>query len=318
MTKTFLQFFLFTLLFHTAGLAESASPPDLGAAPTTSPNINVKSDAISTSSTVPTLVANEPATSAPEIWNTCNSFDVFQKTVSYLKDQKELPFSTQQIYNAALEINKGCNGADRRFRRVFEMLNKSGVETKKCYDLALDFSKMSDQKTDNFMVLFKGLFLESKFNLDFMTAFKVSLQLSAGLPGRWEKIRLDFEQFQKFCTDASKLDLPIAVCAQWTLNLIKQEEKFPLGIYESFEKINTFLTTNKGPQLNVRDRLVLITEVLNYGPTAPENFKKALLWMNTLNGDGIDPAKAHRFALQIAKNSLLMEKETATEKAARK
>lgn len=252
------------------------------------------------------------------IAGTCNSFEVFQRSVNYLKQQKELPFSMPQIFKAAMEIDKGCNGADRRFQRVFEMLAKSGVDTQKSYEIALDFAKMTDEKTDNFMVLFKGLFLENKFDLDFKTAFKISLQLSAGLPAQWQKIRTDFESFLKFCTDVKKIELPIGICAEWTLSIMKQEEKFPQGIYPSFEKIHTFLTSRKGPQLNVKNRLELISEILAYGPKSPDNFQKALEWMNTLNGDGVEPEKAHKFALQIAKNSLPIERETDTEKAAKK
>lgn len=244
------------------------------------------------------------ATQVAETVPTCESFQVFKSTVDYLKTQKELPFTEPQILKAALDINKGCDGADKRFKKIFELLSRSGVSIKKCYELAVEFSHMNDQKTDNFTILFKGLFLDNKFDLDFMTAYKVSLQLSAALPKDWEKVQKDFSSFLDYCATSKSEELPIKICAEWTLSLLKHQSLYKDGLYPSFTLLNDYLLKRAGPQVPVKDRLNLITEVISYGPKAPSNFQKALEWLGSSKGAGLQPAKAHRLALEIAKNSL--------------
>lgn len=236
--------------------------------------------------------------------NTCESFQVFKDSVDYLKKQKLLPFGEPQILKASLEISKGCNGADKRFKKVFEVLVKSGVDIKKSYELAINFAKMSDAKADNFTVIFKGLFLENKFDLDFMTAYKLSLDLSASLPKDWEKVQREFRLFLDYCSSAKSEDLPIHLCAKWTLSLLKHEPQFSAGIYPSFDFLQTFLTKRPGPQLPVYERLKLIEQIVAYGPKAPQNFKKSLEWLGSRQGAGLPTGKAHQLALEIAKNSL--------------
>lgn len=260
--------------------------------------------------------AVSPATATPTAETTtppiltCDSFEVYKSTVDYIKKQKELPFTEPHILKAALEINKGCNGADKRFQKIFELLVKSGVSIKKCYELAVEFAHMNDQKTDNFSVLFKGLFLENKFDLDFMTAYKVSLELSAALPKDWEKIQKDFRAFLDYCSSSKSEELPIRLCAEWTLSIMKNEHLYHEGIFPSFFKLNEYLLRRSGRQVPVKDRLNLISKIMSYGPKAPENFQKALEWLGSPRGAGLPPAKAHRMALEIAKNSLKLEEPT--------
>lgn len=247
----------------------------------------------------------------------CNSSEVYKNTYNYLKKNKELPFNESQLLKAALEINKGCNGADKRFKRIFELLVKSGVSIRKCYELAVDFAQMKDQKADNFAMLFKGLFLENKFDLDFETAYKASLQLSAALPKDWEKVRTDFHAFLNYCADSKGEEVPLRTCAEWTLALLKHEDQYPLGIFASFKSLNSYLQGRRTVQLPVKDRLNLIREILAYGPKAPVNFQSSLDWLGSKAGPGLPPQKAHMLALEIAKNTLRAEFETETEKSLR-
>lgn len=255
-------------------------------------------------------VEQETIVSTPQFINTstpietCESFKVFKDAVDYIKAQKDLPFSEPNILKAALSISKGCNGADKRFKRTFELLTKSGVSIKKSFELAMDFAHMSEEKADNFAIFFTGLFLENKFDLDFMTAYKISLDLSSGLSQDWEKIRKDFRQFLNFCTGTKSDDIPIHLCAQWTMSMLKHEPLFKEGIYTPFSQLNGYLTQRSGQQIPIKDRLNLISEIISYGPQAPINFKRSLDWLGSSKGAKLPPGKAHRLALEIAKNSL--------------
>ena len=265
--------------------------------PVTPPAPNQKTEAASISS-------KEINNTSSVLPINCDSFKLYKDTVDYLKTQKELSFTEPQILKAALDINQGCDGADRRFKKVFELLLKSGVNIKKAYEIAVDFSKMNDQKTDSFTVLFRGLFLENNFDFDFLSAYRISLELSAAYPKDWEKLQKDFRAFLGYCQKSTVEELPIRVCAEWTLNLLKYEPLYQEGLYPTFNSLNSFLLKREGPQLPVRERLKLISEILSYGPKASPNFQQALNWLRSPQGAGLQPIKAHQLALQISKNSI--------------
>ncbi|MNT49525.1 hypothetical protein D3C72_1863860 [compost metagenome] len=143
------------------------------------------------------------------------------------------------------------------------------------------------------------------------------MQLSAALPQDWEKVRTDFRAFLNFCSDTKAEEVPLRTCAEWTLSLLKHEDQFPLGIFASFKSLNSYLLGRRSVQLPVKDRLILIREILAYGPKAPTNFQNSLDWLGSKRGPGLPPQKAHTLALEIAKNTLRADIETETEKSLR-
>lgn len=235
----------------------------------------------------------------------CKAHQNFKESFDYLKSRKDLPLNDTKILKAALSISKGCDGSATRFKKIFELLEKSGVDLKKSYELAMQFSSLSDAQTDNFVTLFKGLFLENRFDLDFNTSFKASLDLSAHMEKDWDKVRKDFNSFLKFCEESKKSELSIRTCAQWTLGLLKESNKFPDGVFASFEPLNSFLVNRKGLQLPIAERLQLTEEILKLGPSAPDSFKDSLLWLQSKDAPSLPPHQIWKLAFEISKNSSL-------------
>lgn len=248
-----------------------------------------------------------PETVDPMKFKTCQSHENFKAAFDYLKGRKDLPLNDNKILKAALSISEGCDGSAERFKKIFELLEKSGVDLKKSFELARDFAAMSDPQTDNFIILFKGLFLENKFDLDFQTAYRTALELSVFLPKDWLKVQKDFQSFLTFCDQQKNLPLPTQICARWTLQLLKFSDKFPSGIYSEFESFNSALVKLKGPQLPIQDRLNLTLKIFEYGEKAPPAFINSLKWSASKEAPPLSPEQAWRLALLVSQNAARTE-----------
>lgn len=247
--------------------------------------------------------AQQESPKIPENYIACKSADEFEQSVEYFRSEKTLELNDSQVVKWSLTIARGCTGALQRFKQIYELLNKSGVDLRKCVEMAASFSKKSDEQTKSFAGLFKTFFLENYFDLDFMTAFEVSEKLSQN-PAKSEYARKDFERLYKFCTDQNKLGLPFKNCAQYSLGLLKHYDLFPEGIYPSFEVTYLFLTTQAGAVLSVKEALETTSEVLAAGPLAPENFKRAFNYSVSKKGLDTSMKQSMRIALEVAKASL--------------
>lgn len=239
----------------------------------------------------------------PDNYTACKSAEEFQKSVEYFREEKNLSLNDKQIVTWSIKIARGCTGSLSRFKKVFELLIKSGVDLKKSVEMASDFSKRTDDQTDSFVGLFKTFFLENYFNLDFMTAFKLSNMLSEK-PSQAPFARKDFERLYKFCTDQDKLGLPFKQCAQYSMNLLEHYDLYPEGIYPFFEKIYLFLSTQAGATLSIAESLQMSSDVLTYGPLAPDNFKKAYLYSISKQGLSTSLKQGMRIALEVTKSSI--------------
>lgn len=248
-------------------------------------------------------VQNEPGPKLPENHIDCHSAEEFEKSVEYLRSEKILGLNDKQIVTWSLVIAKGCSGATARFKNVFDLLMKTGVDFRKTVELASSFSKKTDEQTHSFAGLFKTFFLENYFDLDFMTAYELSLKLSEN-PAKSEFARRDFEKLYKFCTGQDKLMLPFKSCAKYSLNLLKHYELYPEGIFPFFESTINFLTTRTGAVLNIKEALEITEDILAHGPLAPETFKRGYNY--AVNKKGLDTSakQGMRIALELAKISL--------------
>ena len=233
----------------------------------------------------------------------CRSASEFEQSVHFFREDKSLSLSDGQVVKWSLAIAKGCDGASQRFQDVFKLLDKSGVELHKSVEMASAFTTKSSEQTRAFVGLFKTFFLENYFDLDFMTAFNLSLKLSEN-PAKADFSRKDFENLYRFCTAQDKLGLPFKSCAQYSLTLLKDYSLYPEGIYPSFEKIFSFLISNSGVSLNVKEAMQIASEVLSYGPLAPDNFKQAYTFSVAKKGLDTSLKQGMKIALEVTKASL--------------
>lgn len=245
----------------------------------------------------------DPGPKLPENKIACKSAEEFESSVAYLRSEKTLGLNDKQVVTWSLVIAKGCAGAANRFKKVFDLFMKSGVDMRKTVELAASFSKKTDEQTNAFAGLFKTFFLENYFDLDFMTGYELSVKLSEN-PAKSEFAQKDFERLYKFCTGQDQLMLPFKACAKYSLNLLKHYDLYPEGIFNFFESSINFLTTKTGAVLNIKEALEITEEILGYGPLAPDTFKRAYNYSIDKKGLDTNAKQGMRIALELAKISL--------------
>lgn len=245
----------------------------------------------------------------PEGYIACKGSEEFEKSVDYFRGHKLLSLNDRQVVTWSLKVSKGCSGALSRFQRVFELLTESGVDLQKSVEMAVSFSEKSNEQTNSFVALFKTFFLDNYFDLDFMTAFNISLKISEN-PSRASVGQKDFERLYKFCTDHDKLGLPLRDCGKYSLGLIKHFELYPEGLFPSFENIYTFITSKSGAALNIKEALEMTDEILAYGPLAYDNFKKAYAFSLSKKGLQASIKQSMRIALEVSKSSMKEKEKT--------
>ncbi|MGZ3824488.1 MAG: hypothetical protein ACXVCR_05990 [Bdellovibrio sp.] len=246
---------------------------------------------------------SDPGPKLPDNYVACKSAEEFEKSIAYFRSEKSLGLNDKQIVTWSLVIAKGCSGASERFKKVFDLFTKSGVDLRKTVELAASFSKKTAEQTNAFAGLFKVFFLDNYFDLDFMTAYELSVKLSEN-PAKSEFARRDFEKLYKFCTGQDKLMLPFKACAQYSLNLLKHYDLYPEGIFPFFESSVMFLTSKTGAVLNIKEAMEITQEILAYGPLAPETFKRGYNY--SVDKKGLDTSfkQGMKVGLELAKISL--------------
>lgn len=206
----------------------------------------------------------------------CDTADEFRNTYHFLIKQNDLGFTEPQAVKGALKVAKNCTGAYERFSQVFRVLQKSGVDMKKTFEVALEYSGFDNERAKNFYVLFQKLFLENYLDIDFSTAYRISHELSKNYKGEPVKLRDDFVKIVKYCTSEKEFSLGKQLCLDLALRLTKFTELYPNGLYNDFRKFMTYIQTNKHLGFNLKEALNLSVRVLSNGPKAPKNFKQTV------------------------------------------
>ncbi|MBL7543096.1 MAG: hypothetical protein JNL11_04730 [Bdellovibrionaceae bacterium] len=206
----------------------------------------------------------------------CDTADEFRNSYLFLIKQSDLGFTEPQAVKGAIKIAKNCTGAFDRFSQVFRVLQKSGVDIKKTFDVALEYSSFDSERARNFYVLFQRLFLENYLDIDFTTAYRISHELSKDYKGDPAKLRDDFVKIVKYCTDDKEFGLGKKLCMELALKLTKYTELYPKGLYQDFQSFMTYIQTNKRLGFSLKEALNLAVRVLSKGPKAPRNFKKTI------------------------------------------
>jgi hypothetical protein len=206
----------------------------------------------------------------------CDTADEFKNTYQFLIKQEDLGFTEPQAIKAALKVAKHCSGAYERFSQVFRVLQKSGVDMKKTFEVALEYSSFETERARNFYVLFQKLFLENYLDVDFSTAYRISHELSKDYKGDPAKLRDDFVKIVKYCTDEKEFSLSKGLCLDLALRLTKYTELYPNGVYDEFRKFLTYVQTDKHLGFNLKEAINLCVRVLSKGPKASRNFKQII------------------------------------------
>ncbi|MFP5520453.1 MAG: hypothetical protein ACLGGX_11155 [Bdellovibrionia bacterium] len=234
----------------------------------------------------------------------CSPLNEFKQVHSYLKNQAGIELSETQVLKQSLLVTEGCRGSAQRFKRVYQTLEKSGVDIKKSIETALLMAKSSDAQADIFLATFKGLFLENKYDFTFEESFLWAQEYAQAPESQHSLLKADFSQILNFCTSQNAEILPIKSCREYSLQLLKIATRPDRkSIYPQFKKLYDFLNEKEGPRFPIEQNLNICLQVLDIGDSAVHDFIEAYRYANSKTGLDLNTLQAFKFALEISKNS---------------
>lgn len=233
----------------------------------------------------------------------CASAKEFKDAHAFFLSESDFPLPEKTHLDLALKISKGCTGATNRFKKIYGLFKKTGVDLKKSIEAGVKFAHLSDDQANNFIEIFPQVYLKEFFDLDFWIALNVSMKLAEVTRGPIAQVKDDFTKLTRFCLSEKDLGLPIKNCAELALFLAEQSQYFPKGVSTPFIESYNYLRKDPRIQLPIGASLSLLKEVYTFGPLAPVNFKEALEYSLSSKGLNRHLRSSLSIALAISKNS---------------
>lgn len=235
--------------------------------------------------------------------NHCLSTREFITTLEFLRDHKELGLGEASARAVSHKVSEGCTGASKRFIQVNNVLLKAGVPSKRSLETAQTFALKSDEKTNAFLTVFKGAFIEELLDLDVNNALSIALEVSETYEGKSSMAEKNFGQLVTFCLDRKSLDLPLLECARMGSRVIKNGSPFAFDITSDFISLFNYLTDPKKGNVVTFEALAVAEYVTKFGPEAKKNFIQAFEYALSKNGLDAPVKDAIEFGKTMASRS---------------
>jgi hypothetical protein len=233
----------------------------------------------------------------------CHSTDEYIKTLSYLRETKDLILPERTARKIALKVSRGCDGAAERFEKTLRLLRSVGLSDPKALEVALQFSGYSKDTQKNFMEIFGRAYLAEFLDYDYAGAVALALELSRDYHGDAALVREDFIALSKFCRDSKSMDLPTKTCSQYAVKMARLSQFFPYGVKGPFIALYTKLREDRDFGLDVKTALDISYNILKNGPAAPDNFMAGYAYAMKEKGLSLGRNQALEFALKMAVRS---------------
>lgn len=239
-----------------------------------------------------------------DVPRSCESAREFQQSFEFLQKQNFVTLPDKVNMMIAYRVSEGCTGAADRFALIFNLLIPSGVDKRKAIEIALHFSRKTDDQASAFNLLFKGTFLEKYWDLDFKSALATSLKVALNARGNPAHVAQDFRQVMNYCLLQPGLEQPIKTCAPYALELAGSSYLWTeKGLGNDFEKLIDFFKSQKDLESNAQTKLKLASQILSQGPKALENFKSQYNYGMSAKMH-LPQKTAFELALKVAQNSV--------------
>lgn len=229
----------------------------------------------------------------------CSYAREYITALEYFRTHHEYAIPEKESRDLAFKISHGCTGAAQRFIKVNSTLLRSGVAPKDTLETALFFAVNTDVATETFLAIFLKAFLKEFMDLDASTSLKLAFSLFRDFNGDVLAVKMDFENFVDFCTKTEEINQAIPKCARFAARLARKGEKWDGGIFLTFQKLFSFLLTQKGPGLSTWKALDEAERLLEGGHGAAENYIQAFKYAASKEGLDLEIPKAMAFANQM-------------------
>lgn len=241
-----------------------------------------------------------------EYWlNACSASKEYITTVNYLRDHKEYGLEDKQIREIADTVSSGCTDSALRFVKVMDLLTKASLPSELALSEAKRLALKSNAEGDNFVSIFRRIYLEKFFDLSANEALNLAKKLTFELERDHLRVMNDFNILSDFCLGRKGMDLSLSKCAEIIGNIVPKGEDNSNSIAKSFVDLIDFMTMDdKGPQMTLLKAVDEAAKVLEFGSRASDNYVLAYRFAISEKGLALPGAEASKFATNMASKSI--------------
>lgn len=253
----------------------------------------------------PQIDSQQAITTNPNYIKTCESSKEFITTMEFLKTKNNIGMTGNSALAVAEDVSKGCKNSAQRFIKIYEILERSGLDVKSSMNFGMKLAQMEEKRGDVFVSIFKKSFLKSSFDLDLKSAVQTAESLSIDYKGAPEKSEKDFDELAKFClsnVNMGGLEFSIGDCAKLAIRITKLGESYEKEIAKPFIDLYSFLLKDTQMGFTINESLKISEEVLKSGPESANNFKT--IFKYAISDSGLKMEK--NLALELSKKIALL------------
>lgn len=234
----------------------------------------------------------------------CKSSKEFITTFNFLKNKKEFELDEKSMLSVAQKVSLGCNDSANRFIKILNNLLEAEVNSKKAIEIAIKVANEDNFYSENFLDIFKKLYVEKYFDLPVDKALQYTIELTPKMEKEPKKNLEDFNLLTSFCMGKNELDLTVEKCALFVKNTLISSKDFNNTIAKDAISFYDFLVKDdKGPHMKTMEALKTIEETVKYGPTSFANFQETFSFAMSPNGLSKDNSTALKLAKEITSQS---------------
>lgn len=240
-----------------------------------------------------------------KIIDTCTSTKEYITTQGYLKDKKEYALDDKKIAEIANVVAGGCTGAAARFIQTMNFLVDAEVPANQALNYSKTIALEDDVIFNNFVSIFKKIYVEKYFDLTTTKSLKMASELTAKMDREPKVVLEDFNMLADFCMNEKELDLGYDRCADFVLKTLINSKDMKTSIGKSALEFFDFLVRDQqGPKISTLKALEEIEKVSTFGNMGFVNYKEGFVFSNSEKGMNLKNEEAMKFAYDMASKSI--------------
>lgn len=235
----------------------------------------------------------------------CLSTREFVTTLNFLKSKKELSIEDKKAVEIASFVSNGCTGAANRFIQTTSFLIDAEIPSNQAIVVAKNISQENDMVFNNFLSIFKKIYIEKYFDLPATKSLKMATDLTVKMKKDSSKVLEDFNALGEFCLNRNGLDLGFEKCSNFIFTILIKSKDINVSISKpSIEFYDFLVKEEKGPKLSTLKALTQIENIIEFGANGILNFNQAYSFATNADGLNIGTEPALKFAEEMAHKSI--------------
>lgn len=240
-----------------------------------------------------------------KVIDNCTSTKEYITTQSYLKDKKEYSLDDKKIAEVATIVSGGCTGAASRFIQTMNFLIDAEVPANQALAYSKTIALEEDVIFNNFVSIFKKIYVEKYFDLTTAKSLKMASELTAKMDREPKVVLEDFNTLSDFCMNEKELDLGYDRCADFVLKTLVNSKNIKTSIGKnSLEFFDFLVRDQQGPKISTLKALEEIEKISSYGNIGYLNYKEAFVFASSEKGMNLKNDEAMKFSYDMASKTI--------------